>query len=67
MSLPPSTLTFVTSMVTPAPRPAAESAPISKPSSVSAEQRVVKPLSVMTLAITSTIGWARPSGMFLRR
>jgi hypothetical protein len=62
MSLPSSTRTAVTSMVTPARRRAARPAPTSKPSRPPPNSAYGMSLSVMTLAMTSTTGWERPSG-----
>jgi hypothetical protein len=64
--LPSSTLTAVTSIVTPAPRRAARPAPISKPSSPPPNSAYFTSLSVMTFAMTSTTGWASPSGAAAR-
>ena len=66
-SLPSATLTLVTSIVTPALRRAVRPAPISKPSSPPPNRAYEKPSSEMTFAITSTIGWASPSGASLAR
>jgi len=66
-SLPSWTLTWVTSIVTPAFSRAVSPAPISKPSSPPPNSAYEMSLSVITFAITSTIGWARPSGASLAR
>ena len=66
ISSPPSARTLVTSIATPAVMRAARPAPISKPSRPPPNSAYLWPLSLMTLAIASTTGCARPSGASAR-